>query len=286
MARHLRYRDDDLSSRGALFLAVGALAGLAAGVLIANRLGGLSGLSGLGAQVRRRLRRADVIEQSDVPEDDEAGYGGYGSEAYDELEEDLTPEEELEERVLEAFRNDPVLSERAVDIGAIGEGIIELTGWVHGHDEITHAMTITRGVPGVDTVVNRLTVREEEEELDDAARRYQTEEATMGGHWEGQQVGTGRRRQGTSADADRHADPKPILEERWLRENEALREAADDLEGLAERRRKAAADEPRDRTGGAPVSPSGVPKGDHVADADQHRPDIPGRADLRNNRND
>ena len=36
----------------------------------------------------------------------------------------------LEERVLEAFHNDPVLAERAIDIGAIGTGVIELTGWV------------------------------------------------------------------------------------------------------------------------------------------------------------
>ena len=168
--RHLRYRDDT-PSRGALYLAVGAVAGLAAGVLITQRFGGLDRLSELGTQMRRRLRRAEPAEPGEGYEDDDIGYAGYGAEAYDELEEELTPEEELEERVLEAFRNDPVLSERAVDIGAIGEGIIELTGWVHGEDEITHAMTITRGVPGVDTVVNRLTVREDEEELDDAARR-------------------------------------------------------------------------------------------------------------------
>ena len=31
--------------------------------------------------------------------------------------------DELEERVLEAFRNDPILAERAIDIGAIGDGI-------------------------------------------------------------------------------------------------------------------------------------------------------------------
>ena len=39
-------------------------------------------------------------------------------------------------------------------------------------------------------------------------------------------MGTGRRRQGTSADLDRHADPKVPLEERWLAQDSALREAA------------------------------------------------------------
>ena len=101
----------------------------------------------------------------------------------------------------------------------------------------------------------------------------------MAGQWEGQQVGTGRRRQGTSADADRHADPKPILEEKWLRTDEAIREAAEDIEGIAERRRKSAPAEQGDRTGGAPVAPTGVPKGDHVANPERGRNTVPGRAD-------
>ena len=87
----------------------------------------------------------------------------------------------------------------------------------------------------------------------------------MGGHWEGQQVGTGRRRQGTSADPDRHADPKPVLEDRWLDTSEAIREAADDIEGIAERRQREKKAVKGDRTGGAPVAPTGVPKADHVA---------------------
>jgi len=100
----------------------------------------------------------------------------------------------------------------------------------------------------------------------------------MAGRWEGQQVGTGRRRQGTSADPDRHADPKPELEAKWLGTDEALRQAADDLEGIAERRQRS--DEAGDRTGGAPVAPTGVPKADHVADPEAARPDVPGRGDL------
>jgi hypothetical protein len=68
----------------------------------------------------------------------------------------------LEERVLEAFNNDPVLSERAVDIGAVGPGVIELTGWVYAPEEIEHAATLARGVPGVDSIVNQIMVRSEE----------------------------------------------------------------------------------------------------------------------------
>jgi hypothetical protein len=84
--------------------------------------------------------------------------------------------------------------------------------------------------------------------------------------WEGHRVGTGRRRQGTSQEADRHADPKLVLEDRWMREEQELRNAAEETEALAERRRAAKKAGRGDRTGGAPVAPTGVPKGDHVAD--------------------
>ena len=90
--------------------------------------------------------------------------------------------------------------------------------------------------------------------------------------WEGQRVGTGRRRQGSSAEPDRHADPKPELEERWLDENRALEAAAEDTEGLAERRKSRkskSAERTGDRTGGSPVAPTGVPKADHVANPEE-----------------
>ncbi len=66
----------------------------------------------------------------------------------------------LETRVLEAFHNDPVLRERAIDIGAIAPGVIELTGWVHDADEVKHALTLARGVPDVQHVVDQLAVRQ------------------------------------------------------------------------------------------------------------------------------
>ena len=241
----LRYREDDSETSGLLYLAAGAVLGLAAGLVVADRFGGFSALT---QKVRDRVSRR--LEDEVDEEDDEL-----------EIEDDV---EALEERVLEAFRNDPVLSERAIDIGALGDGIIELTGWVHEPDEATHAVTITRGVPGVETVVNRLDVRvggqEESMQIED-----DPSERRPGGRWEGQQVGTGRRRQGNSAETDRHADPKPELEDRWLSTDEALRAAAGETEGLAERRRSTKRAK-GDRTGGAPIAPTGVPKADHVAD--------------------
>jgi hypothetical protein len=264
----IRYRDREGTGAGAVFVAVGALAGLAAGVLLAQRYGGLSGL---GARVRDRVAAARGEERDgdqrptgyDVPEyeDEPLAAGDRGTD-----EGDMDEGEELEERVLEAFRNDPVLSERAVDIGAVGAGVIELSGWVHSDEESHHAMTVTRGVPGIATVVNRLEVRDEESRLSDNARRYESGETETSPRWEGGGVGIGRPRQGVSTEGARHVDPKPLLEDRWQSQAQSVRAAADDIEGLAERRERASAAIEGDETGGSPIAPSGVPKGDHVAD--------------------
>lgn len=267
MAR-IRYRhaEDESSSHGVLFLAVGAIAGLAAGVFIAQRFGGVAGLTG---KLRERLAGADgaggpmgggeVYDEEDELEDDDYDDDGDAAAA--------GMDDELEERVLEAYRNDPVLASRAVDIGAIGAGIIELTGWVHTDSESAHAVTLARGVPGVDTVVNRIVVRGREAQYDEAARRVRDGDPShTEARWEGQQVGIGRRRQGTSDELDRHADPKPHLEDRWLSEEAAIRDAADEISSVSAERRTRVAKTRGDRTGGAPVTPTGVPKGDHVAE--------------------
>ena len=254
-----RYRDDESSTGTIVGVLVGALAGFAAGMFVAQRVGGFGGLT---SRIRARaggrfgLGPAEESVEQDLEEYDE-----------DEIESEGEDDESLEERVLEAFRNDPILSERAVDIGSIGDGIIELAGWVETEEEAEHAVTLARGVPDVDTVVNRISIGAEEERLRDAARRVEEgDPALTEARWEGRTVGTGRRRQGTSQDADRHADPKVPLEERWMSKDVELHNAADETEGSAERRRSATKKAPRgDRTGGAPVAPTGVPKGDHVA---------------------
>ncbi|HEX5829390.1 MAG TPA: BON domain-containing protein [Gemmatimonadaceae bacterium] len=253
---HLRFRDDDDSSRGLLYLAVGAIAGLAAGMVIAERFGGLAGVtdrvrSRFQALERDMRARADEMLEEDMEEEEYAPL----------------PEEELEVRVLEAFRNDPLLSERALDIGAVSVDTIELSGWVQTADEADHAVTLARGVPGVVTVVNRIDVRTEEAEREELANGYSNGDTANGGFWEGQQVGTGRRRQGTSDEFDRHADPRPALEDKWLDTDQALAAAAEDVElSAGNRPPKNRRSGNRDRTGGAPIAPSGVPKGDHVND--------------------
>jgi osmotically-inducible protein OsmY len=271
-----RYRDEESTSASALYVALGALAGFAAGVVVAQQYGGFSGIT---SKIRERFGAAVAEADTDEEESNQLGAQAhdhdYGDSADDEDEDEmefdddgvegsLDPAEELEERVLEAFRNDPILSERAIDIGAIDEGILELTGWVNAEDESQQAVVVARGVPGVETVVNRLAVRADEDLFDELADRYEDGDPSLTeGHWEGQSVGTGRRRQGNSAELDRHEDPRPELEEATL--DKVFLDADEEADIKAERR--ARPKPPRGgRTDGSPIAPSGVPKSDHVAD--------------------
>jgi hypothetical protein len=257
----LRYRDDDYSTRTTVAgILAGALAGFAVGMLVSRRVGGWSGL-------RARLRSLGPIEATrhgaevgEYYDEDDVDYED------DELEGDER-DEELEDRVLEAFRNDPILSERAVDIGSLGPGVIELAGSVNTEEEAQHAVTLARGVPDVKTVVNRIIVGPREQQLEEAARRVEAgDPALTEARWEGIRVGTGRRRQGTSAEPDRHADPAVNLEDRWLGENEAIRNAAEDTDGIAERRGRSGG---RKRRG---QSASGVAKADDVVSRTDESP--------------
>ena len=285
----VRYSDEDETGSPAIGLMVGALAGFAVGVMMAQRMGGFAGIAeklraqlrGVGNSVLDPVRGAgadgDYDDLDDINDTDDID--GLDEDDFDYSEEDEFAagardeefEAELEERVLEAFRNDPILCECAIDIGAVGDGIIELAGLVDLEKDSAHAVIVARGVPGVETVVNRILVGAEESLIAETAERFASgDPALTEAHWEGQQVGTGRRRQGTSEEFDRHADPKPQLEERWLSQNEALRNAAEeDPEGpgVGNRNKKSVKKAARGgRTDGSPVAPTGVPKADHVAD--------------------
>lgn len=262
---YLRFRDEDESSvaGNVTSVIVGALAGFAVGMYVAQRVGGFSGLAD---KVRRRGKKIEEATEGAAPAvaDD---FADYDSDYEDDEIEDQEPAG-LEEHVLEAFRNDPILAERAVDIGAIGEGTIELAGWVTTEEEADHAVTIARGVPGVSTVVNRLAIGEDEERAAENARAFEEgDDAHTEARWEGHTVGTGRRRQGNSAEFDRHADPRVDLAEKWTSADAEIRDAAEDIEAIAaERRQREKKAVKGDRTGGSPVAPGGVPKADHVAD--------------------
>lgn len=274
--RPFRYRDEEPLSQSLAYVIGGALAGFAAGVLVAHRMGGVTGIAN---RVRERFGSAtEELEGEPGYETDEfdAEFDEIGIGA-EEAGEDA---EELEQRVLHAYENDPILAERPVDIGAISDGIVELTGWVNSEDEATHAVTLARGVPGVDTVVNRLAVRPREDQLEEFAERYANgDPALTESHWEGQSVGTGRRRQGNSSEPDRHADPRPELAERWMREDAAIAEAADDIGENGRREPREPKPKRGGRADGSAVAPTGVPKADHVAEPPVSPPANPKRAD-------
>jgi hypothetical protein len=240
--KRIRFQDDE-SSAGSIAagVALGALAGFVVGVVVAQKVGGFAGLS---ARIRERFetfthrgKDAESVGQAEYGDDLDEEYEDEIQDS-DDFDSDAEGDSALEEGVLRAFRRDAVLSERAIDIGAIGEGIIELSGWVETHEESEHAMAVTRTVPGIVTVVSRLFIGAEEADASDLDEDELDEGAPIpGGVWEGQRVGTGRRRQGHSGEVDRHADPKPVLEGKWLDEDHAVEEAAGPIEGIAERRR-------------------------------------------------
>ena len=140
MAR-LRFRDRrPLQSKMLLLVALGAVTGLALGAVLAGRSGGVDDLEARGRDAKRRPRQDRLEAESPrQPPPHEA---------------------ELEARVLEVFRNDPSLRGSAIDIGAIGDGVIELTGWVYSKAELKYALTLARGVPDVADVLDSLAVRE------------------------------------------------------------------------------------------------------------------------------
>jgi len=278
-----RYHDEESTSQGMLYLLAGAVAGFAVGVVISQRSGALRELPGklrdlfVGESANEPIgdEEFDAYEEDEFDLHDGSGRSEFAetgvgiasaSNDYDDF--DVDGSMELEERVLEAFSNDPILQERPIDIGAISDGIIELTGWVNADSEVAHAVTVARGVPGVDTVVNRIAVRPEEDLRDATAQKYADGDPTLTeAHWEGQSMGTGRRRQGNSSEFDRHADPRPGLEDRWNSEAAALDEAVDDIAGFSESKKPPAKRGKKgDRTGRSAVAPTGVPKADHVAE--------------------
>ena len=197
-----------------LLMALGAVTGVAIGMVIADRVGGVRGLlrPNGGRKGTSRVRGNFEGSISGWHRDDARSHDfdrmvGDDSElspeslehmrrrsaehavpasavARDRAESEVSAHNEglrgsavpdeaaLEARVLEAFINDPILRERAIDICASGAGTIELTGWVQASAEIAHALTLARGVPDVSAVVDRLAVRGGAPARDHSGFRY------------------------------------------------------------------------------------------------------------------
>jgi hypothetical protein len=112
----------------------------------------------------------------------------------------------LEDAVLEAFVGDSVFSQRAIDVGAISHGLLELSGSVRTRDEANRAVHVARSVPGVRTVLNRLDVENEDASRPAYVDEGEDEAEAPGAEWTGLRSGMGRRRQGIETDPARPDD--------------------------------------------------------------------------------
>jgi hypothetical protein len=192
MRRSPRYVEVRPMQDTLFLLATGALAGAAAGAWLGRRYGSLGAFVD---DMKVRLRDArefwsadDELEASDEgdealeayregndladEEDEEEGHfveeasvdpadtlpAPHEAHAAD-LPSNRPDERTLEARVLDRFEEDAVLRQRALDIAAVGGGVIELSGWVHSGDEAARAAALARAVQGVSMVLNRITIR-------------------------------------------------------------------------------------------------------------------------------
>lgn len=164
-------------TEAALLLALGAIGGVLLGVAIADRVGGLDGLRHrLGSRKARRHRpdgwrgderRSESFEQladddSELAPEAIAHVHLHGRHPTPADADSAPPtaradHDEIERRVLEAFRNDLVLAHRVIDISADDTGVT-LTGWVRDAGEQRYATVLARGVPGVTAVQSELAV--------------------------------------------------------------------------------------------------------------------------------
>jgi hypothetical protein len=178
----------------------GAAGGLAAvGLLLLSRRAQMPRVGGLGSDLKERVRSAGAHARSAARR--------LGPARLRRLAGEQARLTELEDRVLDAFLGDAVLSERGIDVGAISHGIIELSGSVWTAADSQHAVQVANRIPGVTTVVNRMSI-----ETDQEAR------AREDSRWTGRNIGMGQRRQGKASDPDQRDDSQ------WQRDA-ALREA-------------------------------------------------------------
>lgn len=193
---------EDTGGNRGLVYALGALGGLAIGALV---------LRGLGLRAEFEAEGSDEGEPPPDPKrQPPAQFRPVGVRRAPRDQEALSA---LEDAVLDAFLDDDVLRDCGIDVGAISRGIVELSGSVWTRDQAQRAMSVAHGVPGVETVVNRMEVEAERERLHP---RYEPDDEGFemsGAEWTGNQAGMGRRRQGSDTDPDRPDDSRLQREE-------------------------------------------------------------------------
>lgn len=113
----------------------------------------------------------------------------------------------LEKRVLHALLGHESMRDYAVDIAALGVGVIELSGMVDTEADAREVVALVDRVPGVHAVLNRMQIRAIESRLGrnrDRAGSHTT-------RWYGGTVGIGKRRQSFTTDPARPDDSAALL---------------------------------------------------------------------------
>jgi hypothetical protein len=201
--RVFRQPEPDYTREGLTF-ALGALGGIALGLLLSRRTM-QQPAGGLGSDLREKARQAGERARSAVSRIEPGRLQRMAGE-----QTELT---ELEDAVLDSFFTDSVLSERGVDVGAISQGIIELSGSVWSDEEAQRAVRLANAIPGVRTVVNRLSIEQESNSF--GASRQSGGTVTSIQREVSRTGGMGSRRQSVLTDPDR-PDDSQHLEQRSL----------------------------------------------------------------------
>jgi hypothetical protein len=121
----------------------------------------------------------------------------------------------LEKRVLQALLDHESTRDYAIEIAAVGTGVIELSGVVETEEEARQVVNLVDRIAGVHAVLNRLEIRTEESRLERNRNRATTPHTTR---WYGGTVGIGKRRQSFTTDPAR-PDDHAALQERALQPN-------------------------------------------------------------------
>lgn len=215
----LRYGSRPIEKKGLMALvALSAMAGMAIGIALADRLGGRdvlqptrsrrkpSGWRNDRASNGTGRNRSPISSPSELaePDDDDLapesitylhidGIGSVDEDDLDDYDDDLDhyypdqiPEQwarqdnfnryladkgasthevdamssqGLEIRVMEVFKNDPLLSVSGIVVSPHGDGEVELAGQLATERERKYALAVTRGVPGVERVRDSIQIR-------------------------------------------------------------------------------------------------------------------------------
>jgi len=138
----------------------------------------------------------------------------------------------LERMVADLLASDPILGSRPIEVGALTAGIIELTGPVRDEWEADRAVTLSRQVVGVETVLNRLDQEIVEDHITRTLDRFDAGDPSLESTgWQGVGVGTGRRRQSLETDPERPSDRVKLVT-RALGVDRAVEETSERLDKL------------------------------------------------------